>query len=85
MRNNKVKLVMLIIVMFIIMPINGFLFTRYDSLWFPLLLMLSQVPFVLRTLIGWYRKIQDDPIQVDNLPGHRNPPRPRDQRIGDEL
>ena len=72
------------IVIFIIMPINGYLLTVYDA-WFPLLLIFTQIPFVAQTLIGWYKASKTP--RVNNLPGHRNPPQPprREERNGLEL
>lgn len=79
MKSNKNKLIMMIIVIFIIMPINGFLFTR-NPIWFPLLLIIAQMPFVISTLMSWYKQIESEP-----RPGHRNPPNPPRERNDVEL
>lgn len=68
------KLITAIITIFIIMPINGFLFTRYPA-WFPFLLILSQIPMLVSILREWYdepriiyrdRVIEEEVINDDN-------------------
>jgi len=39
--------------MFIIMPVNGYLFSIYDA-WFPTLLILFQLPLLIGILREWY-------------------------------
>jgi len=80
--NKKIKLISAIIGIFIIMPINGLLFTMYP-MWFPLLLICTQIPFMATILYEWYKTNED--VRVDNLPGHRNPPNPPRDRVGIEL
>lgn len=81
MRNNKVKLVMAFFTVFIVMPINGYLFTIYP-IWFPLLLTLAQAPFFITLLLDWY-KMKETPNErpyIGQNPGHRNPPVPPRRR-----
>ena len=50
---NKFKLITAIVSIFIIMPTNGYLFSIYDA-WFPILLMLFQLPLLIGILREWY-------------------------------
>ena len=50
---NKFKLITAIVSIFIIMPTNGYLFSIYDA-WFPILLMLFQLPLLIGLLREWY-------------------------------
>ena len=50
---SKFKLISAILSMFIIMPVNGYLFSIYDA-WFPILLMLFQLPLLIGILREWY-------------------------------
>lgn len=75
--SNKVKLILVIISIFIVMPINGYLFTVYP-IWFPLILIFAQMPMLIGILLEWYQQVENPP-RVNNLPGHR------EQRMGTEL
>ncbi len=67
MTKKKAKLIMAAITIFIIMPLNGFLFTRYPA-WFPIILILCQVPSLVSILKEWYKNdeidIVDQPLEL---------------------
>ena len=69
--SKTTKLITAIITIFIIMPINGFLFTRYPA-WFPIILILTQIPMIVGILREWYYKpkviYRDrvDGVEIDN-------------------
>lgn len=63
---SKFKLMTAILSMFIIMPVNGYLFSIYDA-WFPILLMLFQLPLLIGLLREWYATSQNRNRRLEDI------------------